>query len=322
MGKQTEQEMPTVAYAIVSSKEEDAAGTLIGGAPMANATAVELNEPNVVTGAVPVAYHNIAPDTKDLTWRDDFFEDYQLDNKSNEIVAVFDFDYGSMEAKSKCLTWTCLGAWSVACPSIIPWFLIGLVPCHVNQNVRWNVRSRHVALTTHGILWVQDARPACWGEGCWRVPRRSKFIPYESISQCTVTEAGEPGTCGPPQLSKVMIDTSSWTGTVERRHGNSCHHDLEITGLENPQAFQRLVMAMKGQASALSTTSMTMNDRLDAAVVASTATTNEQQQEVVAVLLREIRDELRQVNASRQPQESPVMATALVQPSAPSMQED
>merc|ERR1712226_329069 len=70
-----------------------------------------------------------------LSWRDDFFQDYFSENDEDEIVAVFDLDYDRLESHYKCLSWSCLGVSSICMPSIIPWLLIGLVPCHVNKNV-------------------------------------------------------------------------------------------------------------------------------------------------------------------------------------------
>mmetsp|Transcript_24389 Transcript_24389/g.67558 ORF Transcript_24389/g.67558 Transcript_24389/m.67558 type:complete len:310 (+) Transcript_24389:81-1010(+) len=309
MGKQAKesyQEMPAVAaYAVVPSKDDEQHQ---GTDDTATVVTAVVDQPNPIgAGAVPNQYQHL-PEAQGLTWRDEFFEDHPTLSSSSEngdIVAVFDLDYESMEAKYKCASWTCLGVWSVCCPSVIPWLLIGLVPCHVNKNVRWNVRSQHVALTTKGLLLVQDERPACWGESCCSVAKRTKFVPYSQLAECNVQDGGWTKTCtiDTQSLSKVKVCTST----------SNCHDDAMIVGLENPHGFAQLAMALKRQHVA---TPMNMQDRMESAASAVVANAGETNQEV-AELLREIRDELRRSNSSAA---SPPVAEP-VHPSAPSAQD-
>merc|ERR1712226_1621509 len=257
-----------------------------------------------------------------LSWRDDFFQDYFSENDEDEIVAVFDLDYDRLESHYKCLSWSCLGVSSICMPSIIPWLLIGLVPCHVNKNVGWSVRSQHVALTKFGILRVQEERPACWGGPYCTQNKQTKFIPYSNISQCNVVDAVNSGNCANGLSKVIFVD-----GSINPHHGGKAmsHNErgLSIVGLEDAHSFSRLVMALKRQQQ---TPSMTMKDRVETAVAtvlesttnnnnssaAAAATANGQQEEVVT-MLREIRDELRRTNTSS----VPMAATVVAEPTAP-----
>ena len=268
-------------------------------AATAMATTIDINQP-----AVSVVSQEFAsiPETQDLSWQDDFFDD-----GFDDIVAVFDFDHEAMEHYYKCLSWSCLGFSSCCWPSIIPLLLVSCVPCFVNKNVNWSVRSQHVALTRTGVLFVHDKRPVGWGASFCSVDKKTRFIPYKEIRLCTVAD----GNCMPCSVSnhlrKVLIDGQKG--------------DVEITGLKNPLGFQKLAVALiKNQGSTKTLTaasahrlSVVMEDR---DVIAASANNDD-----VAVVLCEIRDELREQNNALRAVTQPVPVPVVVQPSAPPSQE-
>jgi hypothetical protein len=101
-----------------------------------------------------------------------------------------------------------------------------------------------------------------------------------------VEPAGNTCLCIVNTLHQVHVDTASSSPSQ-----NNCQHDLTIAGLHNPQAFKKLVLAMKRANNVPSAPrGNTVLDRgLDA------AETNPSSEDV-ATLLRDIRDELRQHN--------------------------
>jgi hypothetical protein len=139
------------AYAVLPKEDSDT-----NVSATTTATAVELDRPAFRT--VNPRYAHI-PEARGLSWADDFF-----DNVCDEedIVAVFDLDYESMESYYTSLGWTCLGA-TLFFPSIFSVALVGLVPCYLGKNVQWNVRSQHVAITRDGVRFVHDKHSTCWG---------------------------------------------------------------------------------------------------------------------------------------------------------------
>jgi hypothetical protein len=104
-------------------------------------------------------------------------------------------------------------------------------------------------------------------------------IPFDKITDCDIVEpAGNSCVCIPNTLYSVHIDTAS---------SEKGSHELNITGLKDPHAFKRLVWAMKRAtvdghpAGACLPAALEMVDRGSSS-------------DEVAILLREIRDELRQ----------------------------
>jgi hypothetical protein len=135
------------AYAVLPKEDSDTA--------TATATVVELSRPALRT--VSPAYAHL-PEARGLAWADEFFDDDDDDN----VVAVFDLDYENMENYYTSLGWTCLGT-TLFCPNIIGFALVGLVPCYLRSNVRWNVQAQHVAITRDGVRFVHDKHATCWG---------------------------------------------------------------------------------------------------------------------------------------------------------------
>jgi hypothetical protein len=266
------------AYAVVPTKEEVELADVVQTAD----SRLDLNQP--LGSGVSPQFADIS-EARGLTWRDDFFDDEE------DVVAVFDFDYGSMECHYKCLSWGALGGAAFCFPGFIfPFALFGLVPCFLNKNVKWNVRAQHVCVTRDGILFVHDQRPTLWGEHC-SAGKRMKTIPFDQITDCTMTDVGSATCVLGTALSSVEIDTPS--------SGNNNKHDLRIVGLENPRAFQKLVLAMKRQGNQSSVLPLAM-DRIDRSLAQTDSEGGD-----VSNLLREIRDELRQNNKMLQSMKVP-----------------
>jgi hypothetical protein len=99
------------------------------------------------------------------------------------------------------------------------------------------------------------------------------------------------------------VDTSSRTVKGE--------HELSIVGLKNPQAFHRLVWAMRRSAPSMATI-LDRGTSLHAAAAAATsaAASSGGASGDVASLLREIRDELREHNAVLQTIQSSSQASS------------
>ncbi len=120
------------------------------------------------------------PEVNGLTWDDKFFDTYEDDT----IIAVFDFDYISVESKygayANCAH--ALGSlgmlvYCVLLVLVVNNFnhVIGYYPIYLwfvyvvgvgfiaYSDVEWKVRSRHIAITEHGVLFVHDKRKYCFG---------------------------------------------------------------------------------------------------------------------------------------------------------------
>lgn len=144
-----------VAYAVIDGKEE-----------FDHVAAVELDRPNL--HQISPEFEHI-PETQGISWHDNYFDD------DSDIVAVFDFETELMETYYSQLGWACYGS-TLLCPSFFWLGLVLGVPCYLNANVRWNVRSKHVAITRDGVKFVQERRPTCWGWSCTDAGRSSKTV--------------------------------------------------------------------------------------------------------------------------------------------------
>ena len=111
-------------------------------------------------------YANL-PELKSITWTDSFFDE------DDDIIAVFDFDYDAMESFYTNMGWAAVASTFLYSPLFFAQ-LVALVPCFLRQNVRWNSRSQHVAITRDGIRFVRDRRPCCWGLSCTDQGKSSK----------------------------------------------------------------------------------------------------------------------------------------------------
>jgi hypothetical protein len=96
--------------------------------------------------------------TLDLTWEDDFFDDFQ-----DDIVAVFDVDYERLATFETAKGWFILCYMMFVVPHAVIPGLILCTPWSVRRNARWYAQATHVALTKTHVLKVIDKRRICWG---------------------------------------------------------------------------------------------------------------------------------------------------------------
>merc|ERR1712154_44572 len=160
-------------------------------------------------------------------WDDRYFDDEDED----DIVAVFDFDYDSMEEFNTSMGWASLASTCLYPPFFVS-ALVGLVPCFLRRNVQWSARSKHVAITRDGIRYVQERRRCCWGLRFTDQGKSSKTVPFDKITDCDIEEpAGNSCFCVKNVLATVNVDTAS-SGQGER--------ELKISGLKDPHGFKKL----------------------------------------------------------------------------------
>jgi hypothetical protein len=201
------------------------------------------------------------------------------------LVSVFDFDYDTIVDFKTSLQQMQLGCF----PCLWPCACVCCYPCFLKQNVEWETRSQHVALTVDGIRYVKDKRKSMCGLSCTDKGRESKTVPYDKITDCDVQEPAGTACCCfiPNVLSSVHVDTASSGGPKE---GGGVNHELSLVGLRFPTDFKQAVWAMKrGEVPAQSAVPM--------GSVMSQAPT---QAQMHTALLTEIRDELRALNANLQ----------------------
>jgi len=218
-------------------------------------------------------YAKLAKLRQELKWNDKFFDE---EGNDDDVIAVFDFDYDNMETFYTSMGWASLASTCLYTPLFVA-SLVGLVPCYLRKNVEWSTRSKHVAITQDGIRFVQERRPCCWGLPCTDRGKSSKTVPFDKITDCDIEEpAGNSCLCIPNILSTVNVDTAS-SGTEGRK-------ELKLAGLKDPHSFKKLVWAMKR--SQQGTAPVPANMTRDGGDVGGSG-------DEVALLLREIRDELR-----------------------------
>merc|ERR1719468_948766 len=150
------------------------------------------------------------------------------------------------------------------------------MPCFLNQNIEWETRSQHVAITQDGIRYVSEKHPTLCGFSQTDKGKESKTIPFDKITDCDVQEPA--GTaffcCIENVLTEVTVDTAS--------SGGEGGNEVSLVGLMHPHAFKTTVWAMKRSQGGLSAPSQAMMGGADAAGTK---------------LLTEIRDELKKMNA-------------------------
>ena len=108
-----------------------------------------------------------SPDLQNVAWEDKFFDD------DPDVIAVFDYDYEALEkfnSQTGYLAW----ASTLLYPPIFLATLACAAPCFLKQNVQWNARAQHVAITRDGIRYVRDRRKAGWGLSCTDRGKESK----------------------------------------------------------------------------------------------------------------------------------------------------
>ena len=136
---------------------------------------------------------------KGLRWNDKFFDGEE------GLVAVFDYDYEKIVSFQKSVA----GASMMFPPFLILGTLFACYPCFYQQQIEWNVRSQHVAITHDGIKFVHDKRKTGCGLGCTDAGKKSKTVPFDKITDCDVTEpAGATCCCIDNVLTVVNADTA------------------------------------------------------------------------------------------------------------------
>jgi hypothetical protein len=263
----------------------------------------------------PTLYGHL-PEAASVSWQDDYFDDDD-DDADEDIVAVFDLDYDEMERYWEKVSWTSLGASLLILPHLAWIAVLGLAPCYLRQNVQWSIRAQHVAITRDGIRFVRERRPTCWGNPCTDAGKVTKTVPFDHITDCSIEEpAGNTCLWIPNTLHTVHVDTAS---------SERSQHELTVVGLKDPVAFKRLVWAMKRHyhpgrpdpmATASSSSSAAAGRSIESSVASNNSNNNnnnnnaameraltslasastDSDPNVVATLLREIRDELRHNN--------------------------
>ena len=134
---------------------------VVGGRPPSTVASTAEDATGFAQGRVRRQVHPgfaCLPEARGLVWRDDFFDDEMMVDSptTNSLVAVFDLDYGAMERHHGTIGWLVLGATAFCMPNLMPCLCLSLIPCFLNQNVQWNVRAQHVAITTDGVVFVHD----------------------------------------------------------------------------------------------------------------------------------------------------------------------
>eukprot|EP00434_Breviolum_minutum_P018960 symbB.v1.2.016719.t2/scaffold1271.1/size203481/9 len=211
-------------------------------------------------------------------YTDDFFEG------EPGLLGVFDYEYEDIIGFYKRLRWTqfilCPPAW-VSC--------LFCTPCFLNQNIEWDTRSRHVALTVDGIKFVHARRQTLCGLSCTDRGKESKTVPYDKITDCDVQEPAGTACCCCIQniLHKVTVDTASSGVNKE----GVPKHELEIIGLKHPHEFKQAVWSVKrGELPKGALLSELPTHRAPAQDKMSTA-------DLTTPLLTDIREELRKMNS-------------------------
>lgn len=162
MSHQQQEPVVATAYKVVATTEDEveSANTVATAIPAKMVVSQRLR-------TVSPLYQHI-PEARNLTWTDDFF-----DEDHEDIVAVFDLDYDSMESFYTNVGWATL-ACAIMFPQMMTLSLLGLVPCVLRQNIQWTVQAQHVAVTRDGIRFVRDKRKTCWGLPCTDAGKTSK----------------------------------------------------------------------------------------------------------------------------------------------------
>jgi hypothetical protein len=128
-----------------------------------------------------------------LTWKDDFFDDFQ-----DDIVAVFYVDYERLTVHETASMWGALCALMFVVPHFVILGLLLCTPWSVRRNARWSAQATHLALTKTHAVKVIDKHRICWGFcHAARVIKKSKLssssssssssgLPYDESSLCSV----------------------------------------------------------------------------------------------------------------------------------------
>lgn len=197
------------------------------------------------------------------------------------LVSVWDFDYEMIIDFETSKQWAAF--------ALIPpcWLsVLCCYPCFLKKNVEWNARAQHVALTVDGIRFVKDKHPTCCGLYCCDRGKESKTVPYDKITDCDVQEPAGTACCCciPNVLTRVHVDTAS-SGSKD----GVPTHEVSLAGLKFASEFKQGVWSMK-RGCAPAGAAVPLND-------ASGQLLAPGQESMNTALLKEIRDEIRELNA-------------------------
>mmetsp|Transcript_44902 Transcript_44902/g.71340 ORF Transcript_44902/g.71340 Transcript_44902/m.71340 type:complete len:230 (-) Transcript_44902:72-761(-) len=213
-------------------------------------------------------------------YKDDFFEG------EPGLLGVFDYEYEEIVGFYKKLRWAQFifipPAWltSICC-----------TPCFLNQNIEWDTRSRHLALTVDGIKFVHARRPTLCGLSFTDKGKEAKTVPYDKITDCDVQEPAGTACCCFIEnvLHKVTVDTAS---SGMSKDGIE-KHELEIIGLKHPHEFKQAVWSIKrGELPKGALLSELPKQQQMAQMLPEKASAD-----LTTPLLTDIRDELRKMNS-------------------------
>jgi len=207
---------------------------------------------------------------------DEFF------NGDQGLISVWDFDYDliiNFETHLKSAQLLCIPPMWASC--------LCCYPCFLKQNVEWKARAQHVALTVDGIRYVTEKHPSLCGLSCTDKGKESKTVPYDKITDCDVQEPAGTACCCciPNVLTRVHVDTAS---SGNRGEGGPTH-ELSLSGLRYANEFKQAVWSMKrGELPANAAVPLNNGAPIRQGAPA--------QEQMNTGLLREIRDELRELN--------------------------
>ncbi|CAK9116823.1 unnamed protein product [Durusdinium trenchii] len=139
-------------------------------------------------------------------YTDDFFKG------EPGLLAVFDYEYEEIIGFYQRLRWAQFLFFPPSWVSVLC-----CTPCFLNQNIEWDTRSRHLALTVDGIKFVHAKRPTLCGLSCTDKGKESKTVPYDKITDCDVQEPAGTACCCCIRniLHQVTVDTASSGATKE-----------------------------------------------------------------------------------------------------------
>jgi hypothetical protein len=200
----------------------------------------------------PNLYEHL-PETRGLAWEDDFFDtdgctEPSSTELSSSVVAVFDFDY---DLVAECDVKAAKARLLLKLLFLPPWGLfcaIRLPPWRMVKVIQENARSRHVAVTRDGITYVRTASPACCCPGSKGGNKIVHTILFDDITDCSVSEPSPLLPSSRP-LRSIRFTIAPEGGDdgdgSSASRGSKRHSELALTGLKDPDAFARLVSAMK-----------------------------------------------------------------------------
>jgi len=167
---------------------------------------------------------------------------------------------------------------------------IFLFPCFASRRETWDVRSQHLAVTRDGIRFDKDKRRTCCGLSCTDAGQTRITIQFDQITDCYIVEpVGSYLGCVPHTLTRVHVAVAARSDAANGQ-GNHVSSQIAFPGLKEPRDFRNLVMAMKRQRQTQPRENSLSS--LVALLEQSGSDSNRGATEEIAVMLREIRNDL------------------------------